>query len=620
MHLHEMRDSDNHFVIDPATMAITNKSKKHKLQQGDHNSEIYSFEIPRLLEGHDMTLCNLVQIHYINIKVDKTEQQSDVYKVTDMAVCDPETDTLVFTWTVHGNATQYAGSLNFRIHFYCINDKGEYTYKKHTEIFKGITISDGFDNVAAIEEAHSDILSVFEARLDALEKGIITAPDYSVYFDIDVDGLVSLKTDYQNGGSKNAELPEVLVIPDVINNIAVSALAEQMFEGNLRIKSLTIPKCISILPLKFANNAIHLEELNGTENIEVIGQAAFQFSGIKKAMFPNLKTFEGAGQFNCAAKLAIADIGNTVTEIPQSCFANCDRLSLVRGGASVTATGKRSFFCTSHLKNLPLVSNVKSFGEEAFVRSRVDCDWWALASKLGSTAFETDATPAQYNPTKWWDGCTYTPYKNPLGSTFHQRNPEWSSHQIPNSDDTYYKGCNEISAAHIYSALTGEKFSSPRYFVETVVGGVDNGSLLTPSYKGKTYNYGDIARWFTALGKIPGNTFGINCKLFYRITDELSTGWTEDQYPAVSGGYTKDSLQEIYDALADGALILTAMYPGHAAVIYGIAENGEMLVLDSDGSNYRVQDYTAQFRQMPMWSIALGGYAALIVRKSGGQQ
>lgn len=172
-HLHEMRDSDNHFIIDPATMVITNKSKKHKLQQGDHNSEIYSFEIPRLLEGHDMTLCNLVQIHYINIKTDKTEQQSDVYKVTDMVVCNPETDTLVFTWTVHGNATKFDGSLNFRIHFYCINADGEYTYKKHTEIFKGISISEGFDNAPAVEKDHSDILSQWEARMDALESGVM---------------------------------------------------------------------------------------------------------------------------------------------------------------------------------------------------------------------------------------------------------------------------------------------------------------------------------------------------------------------------------------------------------------------------------------------------------------
>ena len=174
-HLHEMRDSDNHFIIDPTTMVITNNSAKHTLQQGDHNSEVYTFEIPRFLcDGHDLLLCNSVQIHYINIKGDKTEQSKDVHKVTDMAVSEEDPETAVFTWTVHGNATKYAGSLNFRIHFYCIDESGNYTYKKHTEIFKGITISEGFDNAEAVEEDHSDILAEWETRLDAVENmGIV---------------------------------------------------------------------------------------------------------------------------------------------------------------------------------------------------------------------------------------------------------------------------------------------------------------------------------------------------------------------------------------------------------------------------------------------------------------
>lgn len=199
-HLHEMRDSDTHFVIDPITMEIINNSAKHTLQQGDHNSEIYSFELPKVIEGHDMTLCNLVQIHYINIKGDKTEQSKDIHKVTDIAVSDTEADTLVFTWTVHGNATKYAGSLNFRIHFYCIDDAGNYTYKKHTEIFKGITISDGFNNAETVEEDNSDILAQWEARLDALENSDVVKtvngipPDENGNVEIEAGGSADKET------------------------------------------------------------------------------------------------------------------------------------------------------------------------------------------------------------------------------------------------------------------------------------------------------------------------------------------------------------------------------------------------------------------------------------------
>ena len=53
-HLHEVRDTDKHFVIDPTTRAITNNSGKNVLMQGDHNSEIYTFEIPKMVEGHEL--------------------------------------------------------------------------------------------------------------------------------------------------------------------------------------------------------------------------------------------------------------------------------------------------------------------------------------------------------------------------------------------------------------------------------------------------------------------------------------------------------------------------------------------------------------------------------------
>lgn len=171
-HLHELRDMDTHFVIDPVTRAITNpNSQKNKLMQGDHNSEIYTFEIPKLVEGHDMSLCNQVRIHYNDIASDKANESKDVYTVNDLHIDIVESDTITFSWLISGNATKYAGLLSFRIQFLCIDESGAITYKWHTEVFKGITISDGFDNTPADLEEYSDILAAWEVRLDALEEG-----------------------------------------------------------------------------------------------------------------------------------------------------------------------------------------------------------------------------------------------------------------------------------------------------------------------------------------------------------------------------------------------------------------------------------------------------------------
>lgn len=172
VHLHDVRDTDTHFIIDPVTRVIKNaNSAKNTLMLGDHNSEIFTFEIPKEVEGHDMSLCNKVEIHYIDISADKANKSVDVYKVKNKQIDGEQPDMLVFSWLISGNATKYAGTLNFRIRFACVDEDGVYTYKWHTDIFKGITISDGFDNTAAVVEEYSDILAAWERRIVALEEG-----------------------------------------------------------------------------------------------------------------------------------------------------------------------------------------------------------------------------------------------------------------------------------------------------------------------------------------------------------------------------------------------------------------------------------------------------------------
>ena len=152
-HTHAVIDSDNHFIINPVTREITNNSKKVKLMQGDHASEIFTFEIPRYVDGHDMSLCNKIAIHYINIG--KSGSNPDVHIVEDASVDDAE-ENLVFSWLIYRTATKYPGTLNFLIKFSCITD-GVIEYQWNTDIFKGITISAGIDNEETLVEEYSDV-------------------------------------------------------------------------------------------------------------------------------------------------------------------------------------------------------------------------------------------------------------------------------------------------------------------------------------------------------------------------------------------------------------------------------------------------------------------------------
>lgn len=171
-HKHEMRNADPHFKIDPDTRALQHTSpEKLTIMQGDHNSEIISFDMPRFIDGHDMALCNRIQIQYINIDTTfSSAYLTGVYEVTDkeIKVDDDGNEIIVFSWPVSGNATSYVGPLNFGIRFCCItNSVIEYSW--HTAICKQITIAKSFNNNEEFIEQNIDTLSEWEAKINSFE-------------------------------------------------------------------------------------------------------------------------------------------------------------------------------------------------------------------------------------------------------------------------------------------------------------------------------------------------------------------------------------------------------------------------------------------------------------------
>lgn len=167
-HIHDVIDSDTHFVIDPLTRAISATSEKLNLSVGDHNSERYTFEIPKIVEGHDMSSCTRIEVHYNNVSKDKKNISSDVYLCSDSKVTG---DTLTFSWLISRNATKYKGTLQFSIRFVCVDDEDAVVYDWRTATFKKVSVGDVVYNDAVIEETVSDIVEqikdeVVQAEMD----------------------------------------------------------------------------------------------------------------------------------------------------------------------------------------------------------------------------------------------------------------------------------------------------------------------------------------------------------------------------------------------------------------------------------------------------------------------
>jgi hypothetical protein len=167
--IHNVFDTDKHFSINVSTRELTNQTpEKTQLMQGDHNSERISFNMPRYVEGHDMTLCNVIQVHYTNIDTKTKEEVPGLYDVIDVQTSPEDENTAIFTWLVSANATGLVGSLQFRITFKCVKD-GIDVYRWNTEICKELKVSKGITNSECFDEDCADFVSGWEERIKKLE-------------------------------------------------------------------------------------------------------------------------------------------------------------------------------------------------------------------------------------------------------------------------------------------------------------------------------------------------------------------------------------------------------------------------------------------------------------------
>ena len=165
-HIHNVLDTNLHFIIDPLTRQLridteVEKESKMVVIQYDHNSERVTFEIPKEVDGHDMSLCNVVQVHYLNVSTDGRTTASGVYEVEDLK---PSGDVVVGTWLISQNATQLAGTLNFLIRFVCTTD-GNLDYVWNTAVYQSIAVSSGLYYGEEVVVEYADILEQWRKKL-----------------------------------------------------------------------------------------------------------------------------------------------------------------------------------------------------------------------------------------------------------------------------------------------------------------------------------------------------------------------------------------------------------------------------------------------------------------------
>ena len=171
-HIHEITDTEARFMVDATTREITNNDKLPALVQNDHNSEQFTFAVPRYVDSHDMSLCDKVEVLYENTDSSNKAKNFNSYKVKDLRVDSDDENTVILSWSISGDATQLAGSLSFSLRFYC-----EKNYVWNTKIFDKIKVEKGMPKTDDTGESEIDIAvnSAKEEYRSELETSIETA-------------------------------------------------------------------------------------------------------------------------------------------------------------------------------------------------------------------------------------------------------------------------------------------------------------------------------------------------------------------------------------------------------------------------------------------------------------
>lgn len=164
-HTHPVPDADTYFIIDPYTRQIENTTpNKSVLMRGDHNSERFTFELPRYVDGHDMSLCNRVIVHFDNVGDTIDNINSDVAYTDDLRLNPNNPDTVICSWLIRREATQIVGILSFSLQYLCV-EEDEITYEWNTDSYDEIEIRKSKQNGEAAVTKYTNVLEQWRSQI-----------------------------------------------------------------------------------------------------------------------------------------------------------------------------------------------------------------------------------------------------------------------------------------------------------------------------------------------------------------------------------------------------------------------------------------------------------------------
>ena len=174
-HTHNVVDSDPMYVIDPASRAIQLEegSADKTIMQGDHNSERLTFKLPKVVEGHDMTQCTRVEVHFTNYNTENGTEVGTMVTAADLGEAAGDSEMLACSAKIPGDATGISGNLAFSLSFVCSTEDGiEYIW--NTDEYDGLVVKPRRSHTKTAAQLVSDVLGQYIQEItDQVKAGVL---------------------------------------------------------------------------------------------------------------------------------------------------------------------------------------------------------------------------------------------------------------------------------------------------------------------------------------------------------------------------------------------------------------------------------------------------------------
>ena len=191
-------------------------------------------------------------------------------------------------------------------------------------------------------------------------------------------------------GYSGSHLQHAIAIPDSIEGLSVTEVADSAFKSKTNITAVTLPATVRRIGDMAFYGCNALESVNMPAALTEIGVAAFAdciVLGKTGLTVPATVTAIGADAFYDCKSLSALTLPEAITELPARICYKCERLKAVAWSASGTKIGDSAFMGCALLDTINFPATLTDIGAYAFADCSRMSDPHLAGVTVGENAF-----------------------------------------------------------------------------------------------------------------------------------------------------------------------------------------------------------------------------------------